>query len=109
MARLERTDPRTSHLLFTSNPKIPPPIETRRLPRLCSISLVGLCYRRGQPRVLAHSCPGRFRVSRSTSSSPKGTLRWAREVIGPEERQARRINKALLPRQKKRVCVTCQR
>src|SRR5713101_4035129 len=97
MARLERTDPRTSHLLFGSNPKTSA-VETRRLPRLGSYFTRWSVLALGQPRVLAHSCPGRFRVSRSTSSSPKGTLRWAREVIGPEELEAKRINKALLPR-----------
>jgi len=35
-------------------------------------------------RVLSHSRPEDFRVSRSTSSSPKGQVRWARAVIGPK-------------------------
>ena len=95
MARLDRTAPRISHRLPTSNPIIPA-IETRPIAttRLLFHSLVHAkaegSY--GSSLILARQIPG-LKIHFIQSQR---TFRWAREVIGPKDLRAKRINKALL-------------
>src|SRR5690348_8927492 len=82
MTREVSTEPRTSHRLLEAACRVSAScFIVPMVSRSCRAVLVVLDFR----WVLSHSCPW-LRVSRSTSSSPMGRVRWAREVIGPKLR-----------------------
>src|SRR5712692_475759 len=77
MTREVRTEPRTSHRLLEGVCRVSVSCFIIALvSRSCRYSYDGSDFE----WVLAHSCPW-LRVSRSTSSSPMGRVRWAREAI----------------------------
>src|SRR6266571_1345161 len=93
MARLERTDPRTSHLLFGSNPKTSA-VETRRLPRLGSYFTRWSVLALGQPGASKSKRPASTSFATATDVNVLLIDPMSKACIGRVRNIARAIRKA---------------
>src|SRR6266567_5215439 len=96
MARLERTDPRTSHLLFGSNPKTSA-VETRRLPRLGSYFTRWSVLALGQPGASKSKRPASTSFATATDVNVLLIDPMSKACIGRVRNIARAISKAHPP------------